>query len=408
MNLLSPALLPGLLLLTTSVCAFELPEGEGKALIEGHCVGCHRVDYVERALGYDAPGWKALIATMIQLDGTVADTVAAYLAEHFPPNERRAPVYVDGPFELELQAWVTPTLGQRTRDPVEAPDGSIWWAGQGGDRIGRLDPVTGVMKEFELPPGSKPHSVNAAADGAIWYTGNGNGTLGRLDPGTGEIEVFPLPDPKAVDPHTAEFDEKGRLWFTVQRGNRVGRLDPATGDTVIVELDRPRSRPYGLKLAADGFVWVACNGGPCLYRLHPETLAQKRIRLPNAESHVRRLAIAPDGSVWYVNSGAGRLGRYRPETDEITEWPSPSGPLSHPYAMAWADGAVWYNESGRRPDMLVRFDPDTERFQSWPIPSGDVYAGILRHMRVTRGGDLLLHQSATNHLLRVRLRGGGS
>jgi virginiamycin B lyase len=65
------------------------------------------------------------------------------------------------------------------------------------------------------------------------------------------------------------------------------------------------------------------------------------------------------------------------------------------------DGMVWYNESGMRPDMLVRFDPRTERFQSWPIPSGSVYAGIIRHMRATRDGDLLIHQSSTNRIIRV-------
>ena len=73
------------------------------------------------------------------------------------------------------------------------------------------------------------------------------------------------------------------------------------------------------------------------------------------------------------------------------------------------DGIVWYNESGQRPDALVRFDPATERFQSWAIPSGDigtapVYAGIVRHMRPTRDGGLLIHQSATNTILKVRVR----
>lgn len=85
------------------------------------------------------------------------------------------------------------------------------------------------------------------------------------------------------------------------------------------------------------------------------------------------------------------------------EWPSPSGPDSHPYAIAVVGGAVWYDESGTRPDMLVRFDPASERFRSWPIPSGEVHAGIVRHMRPTREGDLLIHQSSTNRILLVRL-----
>ena len=88
-----------------------------------------------------------------------------------------------------------------------------------------------------------------------------------------------------------------------------------------------------------------------------------------------------------------------PKTSEFKEWPSPSGPRSHPYAIAVVDGIVWYNESGQRPDALVRFDPRTETFQSWPIPSGGVHAGIVRHMRATRDGNLVLHQSSTNRII---------
>ncbi len=57
-----------------------------------------------------------------------------------------------------------------------------------------------------------------------------------------------------------------------------------------------------------------------------------------------------------------------------------------------------------RPDTLVRFDPKTEKFQSWAIPSGGVHAGIIRHMRPTRDGNLLIHQTATNVIMRVTLK----
>ena len=59
-----------------------------------------------------------------------------------------------------------------------------------------------------------------------------------------------------------------------------------------------------------------------------------------------------------------------------------------------------------RPDALVRFDPMTEAFQSWPIPSGEVNAGIIRHMRPDKDGNLLIHQSSTNRIMRVTVRKG--
>jgi virginiamycin B lyase len=384
-----------------------LPEGEGKELVEAVCTACHQTNQIIRSSGYTQAGWQALTGTMIDLSGDPAqrDAIIAYLAAHFPPNDARAPTLVPGEAEIAFKEWVVPTLGQRARDPVEAEDGSIWWAGQFGNLVGRIDPASGAMQEYPLPAGAYPHSVTLDAAGNVWYTGNKNGTIGRLDPATGEITVYQMPDPAAEDPHTLVFDTDGNLWFTLQQSNMVGRLDPASGEVRLASAPTPGARPYGIEIDAAGTPWVACNGSNCLLKVDPSTLALTRIELPTPGTTVRRLDIAADGMIWYVNSGQGRLGRYDPKSGEIKEWPSPSGPDAHPYALAVVDGIVWYNESGKRPDALVRFDPATEQFQSWPIPSGEIYAGIVRHMRPTRDGNLLIHQSSTNRIILVTLSG---
>jgi virginiamycin B lyase len=382
-----------------------LSDTQARALVEGYCTGCHAINRISGSSGYTADEWRELTGTMIDLSDIPDEREAmiGYLAAHYPPNDRRAPVLVPGETEIRFTEWVVPTLGQRSRDPVEAADGSIWWVGQWGNILGRIDPETGAMSEYDLPAGALPHSVTLDANGKVWYTGNGNGTVGRLDPESGEITVFAMPDPAARDPHTAEFDRAGILWFTLQQSNRIGRLDPETGDIRLVEMKTAGSKPYGIRIDAEGAPWVACNGHNCLVRVDPDTMELTEIELPLPGTTVRRLDIAEDGVIWYVNSRKGRLGRFDPRTGDIREWPSPSGPDSHPYALAVVDGIVWYNESGMRPDTLVRFDPRTETFQSWPIPSGGVYAGIVRHMRPTRDGDLLIHQSATNRIIRVEI-----
>ncbi|MDJ0944071.1 MAG: hypothetical protein QNJ30_11430 [Kiloniellales bacterium] len=382
-----------------------LPTGPGKDLVEAACTGCHPVNRILRSSGYDRAGWEELIGTMMDLSDIVEDreAITGYLATRFPPNDRRMPKLISGKTKIAFTEWVVPTLGQRARDPAEAGDGTIWWAGQWGNLIGRIDPATGAMTEYPLPAGAIPHSVTIDIAGAVWYTGNKNGTLGRLDPASGEITVYDMPDPAARDPHTAVFDANGILWFTLQHSNMIGRLDPASGDVRLVTAPRPGSRPYGIKIDAEGRPWVACNGANCLLGIDPATMALTEIELPIPETTVRRLDIAEDGMIWYVNSSQGRLGRYDPASGDIKDWPSPSGPKSHPYAIAVVDGAIWYNESGRRPDALVRFDPETESFQSWAIPSGGVYAGIVRHMRPTKSGDLLIHQSATNRIILVAI-----
>ncbi len=388
-----------------------LPAGDSRDLVQGVCTNCHTPREILRSSGYSAANWKALIASMIDLSGTpdTQEKIVSYLATHFPEGRNPRPAkLMPGTAKISFKEWVTPTLGQRSRDPVEAADGTIWWAGQWANLIGRINPATGEMKEYQLPAKAMPHTVVLDAEGSVWYTGNKNGSVGKLDPKTGKITVFKMPDPKARDPHTAVFDANGIMWFTLQQSNMIGRLDPGSGDIKLVTSPRAGSKPYGIKIDAAGVPWVACNGANCLIKVDPKTMQLTEVKLPIPATTVRRLDIAPDGMIWYVNSSQGRLGRYDPKTGQIKEWASPSGAKSHPYAIVITGGYVWYNESGVRPDPLVRFDPRTETFQSWPIPSGSFHAGIIRHMRANKDGNILIHQSSTNRIILVDINGNGS
>ncbi len=379
-----------------------LPEGKGKTEVEAICTGCHITGLINASSGYTRDHWKQLIATMIDLS-PAADTQNAildYLSTNFPPNERRKPTLVSGNYDVKFTEWVMPQLGQRTRDPMQHTDGSIWYAGQYGNLIGRLDPRTGQAKEYKLPANSMPHTVQLDNDGIPWFSGNKNGTVGKIDPVTGEATVFKMPDPKS-DPHTLAFNKDGILFFSFQASNLIGRLNPKTGELKVVNAPNPKSQPYDVKVAADGTVWVSCNARGCLLKVDPVTMEVTEIPFPIGGS-TRRFDISPDGMIWFNNSNRGGIGRYNPKTGEFKEWQSPSGGSSHPYGALWLDGAYWYNELGMRPDPLVRFDPVSETFQSWPIPSGGIYSGILRNMRATREGNILIHQSATNRVLLVQ------
>lgn len=375
--------------------ASSLPEGPGKALVESACTACHGTSTITRSAGYSSPEeWRQVFSTMIDLNDEQSTTVANYLARHFPEDPTRRPTLVPGNVDIEITEWTTPTLGQRTRDPIEAPDGSIWWTGMWASLVGRLDPDTGEMKEYNLPPSARPHSIIPDANGNIWYTGNSNATIGRLNPETGNITEY---ETRAKDPHSAVFHPNGNLYFTAQHAAMLGRLDPETGTLKEVDTE---ARPYGIKVDDNGDIWVAYNGTNKIGAMDPKTMKVRYYSLPDKRTRVRRLDLDSQGNVWYVNSSLGKIGRLDPNTGEITEWDSPSGPRSHPYALAVINDIIWYNESGMRPDALVRFDPKAETFQSWAIPSG---VGIVRHVWVTEADNLLIHQSSTNKVGLVRI-----
>ena len=372
-----------------------LPEGHAKVLVEQACTSCHTISAITRS-GFDGVGmWRSVQESMIQLPESEAASIAEYLAEHFPAREDRKPTLIDGPVEIDIQEWIVPTLGQRSRDPVEAPDGSIWWTGMWASLVGQLDPVTGNMREYPLPPEARPHSIVPGEDGFIWYTGNSNGTIGKLDPVTGDITEYPT---EAGDPHTAVFHPNGNPYFTSQRAAMLGRLNPVTGELKEIPTE---PRPYGIIVAQDETVWIAYNGTNKLGAMNPESMEVQYYTVSDPDTRIRRLGIDSKGIIWFVNSSKGRIGRLDPATGEIKEWESPSGPSSHPYSLAVINDKIWYNESAMRPDALVRFDPETESFQSWAIPSG---VGIIRHVWVTRENKLLIHQSSSNRIGLVTIK----
>ena len=382
-------------LLLSQTVASALPQGEGESLVREHCSSCHRPEILERAQGYNTTSeWRELMATMVTLDEPRADLIARYLAKHFQSKPELYPTLVPGPVNIEIEEWLVPTLGQRSRDPVEGLDGSIWWTGMWASLVGRLDPLTGDVREYPLPPSARPHSIVPDNEGFIWYLGNSNGTVGKLNPLTGDIREY---DTGLADPHTGVFHPNGYFYFTAQRAGAVARLDPASGEVLTVNTC---PRPYGIKVGPDGYLYVALNGENAIGQVDPETLEVNYFAIPHEDSRIRRLDIASDGTIWYVNSSRGKIGHLDPKTGAVREWDSPSGPKSHPYAIAVIDDVVWYNESGQRPDALVRFDPETEAFQSWAIPSG---IGIIRHVWVTRDKDLLIHQSSSNRIGRVKV-----
>ena len=374
----------------------QLPDGPAKQIVSANCASCHGLNNIVGATGYTKEGWRSLITTMVKMSDADTAAVTEYLATHFPPKPGREPKLVAGDVSVTFKEWIVPTLGQRSRDPIQTADGMIWWNGQFISLVGRLNPNTGEMKEWKLDPTSKPHSITPDKDGNIWYTGNANGTIGKLVPSTGEITVYKMPDPAARDPHTAIFNKDGNLFFTLQGAGMVGRLIPSTGEIKLVKLPTENARPYGIKKSSKGEIWFSYNSAPGkLGKMDPVTMAVTEYAIPDPKSTSRRLALLSDDTVFYVNSALGRLGRLNPKTGEFKEWPSPSGPRSHPYAIEVIDDIVWYNESGQRPDALVRFDPKTEKFQSWAIPSG---VGIIRHMRKTPEGNLAIHQTSSNRI----------
>jgi virginiamycin B lyase len=383
--------------------AQNFPDGPGKEIVVATCGGCHDINRARA--GYTPAGWNMLQHMMQNMGAPIAPedwpVVTTYLMKNFPERVRPPAAEIAGPVQASIKLWDVPTIGSRPHDPLATKDGAIWWTGQLSNKLGRIDPKTGAIREYLLKtPHSGPHGLTEDKDGNIWFTGNNAGFIGKLDPKTGLTTEYPLPDPKAKDAHTLIFDHDGILWFTVQQANMVGRLDPKSGEIKLVTSPTPKSRPYGMAVNSRNVVHFVEFGTNKIATID-NSMTIKEYELPDPGARPRRIAITPDDKIWYTDFARGFLGQFDPLTGKVTEWQSPSGPKSEPYGMVFTKGAIWYNESFAKPNTIVRFDPMTEKFQTWAIPGG---GDIVRNMDVTPDGNPVTANSLANQVGLVEIK----
>ena len=384
---------------------YQLAEGDAKDVVATACTACHTLDRLD-SVGFDRKGWVNIVTGMLNNGAAIPrDQVAMvteYLIKNYPEKPMPPAAVLPGPIEISIKEWPLPTIGIRPHDTFAASDGAIWYAGQFGNVVGRLDPKTGEFKEYHPKLiRSGPHGIVGDKSGNIWFTANFKGYIGKLNPTTGNFIEYRLPDPLVRDPHTLIFDQKGILWFTAQVADKVGRLDPDTGEIKLIQVPTRDARPYGIAVNSQGIPYFVEFGSNKIASIDPETLKIREFALPNAESRPRRLAISSDDVIWYSDYSRGYLGRYDTKTGKVREWPSPGGAKSAPYGIAITAAGVWYSEAGVRPNTIVHFDPQSEKFQTWKIPSGGI---VVRNMMATSEGNLVMACSGANGLALVTIK----
>lgn len=301
---------------------------------------------------------------------------------------------------LDITDWEVP-WGGRPRDPYVTPEGRVWFCGQGGNYLARLDPATGRFSRYDAPLSAYPHNLIVDDKGFVWYAGNRDAHIGRLDPATGNILKYPTPKP-VTDPHTLVFNRQGNIWFTAQNSNAIGFLDTASGHIRVVMLKTPHSRPYGIKIDARNRPWVTLFGTNRLATVDPQTFELEEIKLPVESMRPRRLEIDADGAIWYVDFAGGLLGRYDPRSGDSRYWPMPGGKNSRPYGTALDDkGVLWIAETGDYPNRLVGFDTGRRKFiGASRVASG----GSIRHMYYDGKADVFWFGVDSGFIARGRRR----
>src|SRR5438477_329805 len=182
-------------------------------------------------------------------------------------------------------------------DVAPAPDGTIWFTGQGNGTLGRLEPRDGSSKLVSLGKGAAPHGVTIGPDGAPWITEGGQNAIARVDPGDHKVTLFRLPEKEAyANLNTGVFDKNGIYWFTGQSGI-YGRLDPKSGDITVFRAPRGRG-PYGMTVTPKGDVWYASLAGSHIAKIDVPPGNATVVEPPTASQGARRGWADSIGRVW--------------------------------------------------------------------------------------------------------------
>ena len=250
-------------------------------------------------------------------------------------------------------------------------DGNIWIPYYGrANHIGRLNPSTGEVQEFPVPNQTTAaiHSAVPAPDGSVWLAQQGSNKIGRWDPGTQKITEFQ----DAITPgkegtleggskHTVRIDSKGNVWGT---GSPFSRFDPKTGKFH----DFPEiPTAYGVVIDKDDNAWFAefAPDGK-IGKVDGKTLKVTKYTPPTAKCWPRRIQIDPDGIIWFAEFRAGKIGRFDPKTETFKEYVLP-GPEPTPYALGIdKNNRIWYSSEDM--DVVGRLDPKTGQITEYPIP----------------------------------------
>ena len=67
------------------------------------------------------------------------------------------------------------------------------------------------------------------SDGTIWFGDEARGMLGRLNPATGEVKEWQVPGGPKASPYALTRDDQDRLWFSeTGESKRLVGFDPKT------------------------------------------------------------------------------------------------------------------------------------------------------------------------------------
>ena len=230
---------------------------------------------------------------------------------------------------------------------VAAPDGSVWFSEQAANKVGRWDPKTKLISEYQdtyqkgmdgLEDGGSKHTVRVDGNGRVWGTAVFN-HLAVYDPKTNEFSHFP----DVFSPYGVELDQKGNVWFAeFYPKGEIGMVDTKTYKVTKWDPPTKGGWPRRIEIADDGTVWFAEYRAGKIGHFDPKTQSFKEFTLPGPSATPYALGIDRNHNIWYSSDEMDEIGRLNPATGKVTEYPYAHSENMMKEFFLDAQGRMWY------------------------------------------------------------------
>jgi streptogramin lyase len=236
-----------------------------------------------------------------------------------------------------------------------------------------------IVTEYDLPrTEAEPHDASPDKSGMVWYEDFAVGIVGRLNPMTGEVKEWQDPSTKPGFPagfQGMDWDAQGNLWLGRHDWNSIAKFDP--------KAEKFSDFPFasGVKadfvsITGDGKVWAKDNGSDSVYRVDPATgEATKFDQFPpemmakdykGPRRHIYGITSDPAGNLYEADIQGGALFQLNGETGKVTMYEIPTKDAGPRRMHMDGQGRVWIGEYYGK--TIGMFDTRTEKFQEWKVP----------------------------------------
>ncbi len=404
-------------LTSTDVTATELlnalPGPEEQRASFSDCGNCHSLQFIWQAKARPRDGWLSTIERMrvkdnngvthpVEMHKAILDKTRAannkladYMAENHgkaldfkllprPADEASTRIEITE-YALKRGAEIASSIVFRgdprapwLHDVMPDPNsGFVWFTDHFSNFLGRLNPETGEIVEFEFPQ-AKPgrlggsHGIKMDKDGNIWIGVLWQGTISKFDPRTEIFTHFTVEDKFVEYERTGIFgidSSTGIISVGSSQTNSLFRLDPKTGKFTRYALPAPGGI-YGTVVDSSGLVYYAQFGSDTIGKFDPRTEKFKVWKTPTPDSRPRRADIDKQDRFWFAEFKGGNIGMLDPVTETIREWPVvPGQRFVAPYDVSVDNhnNTVWTTDFTNN-NRLYRFDEKTEEITEYLLP----------------------------------------